>query len=301
LVPLPDAGALYVQLNMVTGIDGQSLGDFGERILEVVARDNPRAVVLDLRLNRGGNQDLRFPFVADLVRATDDDTRLFVLVGRGSFSATQKLIGDLALYADAVLVGEPAGSRPDAYGDSYRETLPNSGITLRVSTRWHQDELHDGDWTPIDLWAPLAYADYVAGRDPALEAALAYVPPDPLWQQALRHADDPRAAAAVAQAYLDVPAHRYADRPRALVQASHRLLAQGKAEASLAIAGLGATQFPDSVRLWTIVAHAADAAGDPSRARDAAQQAIRLDPDNRDVKRFLPPGVPRPVPAAPAG
>ena len=158
-----------------------------------------------------------------------------------------------------------------------------------MSTRWHQAELHDGDWTPIDVWAPLAYADDVAGRDPALEAALAYAPPEPVWQQALRHGDDPQAAAAVVQAYLDVPANKYADRPRALVQASHRLLAQGKADASLAVAGLGAEAFPDSVRLWTMVAYAADAAGDPARARQAALQAVHLDPDNRDVRRFLTP------------
>ena len=69
-------------------------------------------------------------------------------------------------------VGEPSGSKGNAYGDSRRVVLPNSGITVRVSVFYWQD------WHPMDrrdatspqIKASLTFDAYRNNTDPALEA-----------------------------------------------------------------------------------------------------------------------------------
>lgn len=289
MVALPAQNALYVQLNMVTGTDSQSLEQFGDAILRQVRTTNPGSVILDLRLNRGGNHDLRFPFIAGLIKAEDEDTRLYVLAGRGSFSATQRLLDDLSNYSDAVLVGEPASSRPNSYGDSYKDTLPNSGIAFRTSMLWHQLDHRDLDWTPIDIAAPLAYDDYLAGRDPALDVALQrQVPTDlPSAVAAAAGLADAAAVTGVIEAYLGDPTTRHADVEQSLVDAIVPLLSMTPADVALAAAELAAARLPDSTRALTVLAFAYHRAGQPERAREAARRVVDLDPNNRDVRRLL--------------
>lgn len=289
LQALPGRDALYARLDMVAHDGDQTLAQFGEKILAQARRDNPARIVLDVRLNRGGNHDLRFPFIASLVRAVDEDTKLFVLVGRGSFSATQALIDDLRRYAGAVTVGEPAGSKPNSYGDSYRLPMPCSGLTFRTSIYWHQIDQADRPYTPIDVAAPLAFADYASGRDPALEAALAYAGPAlaPEGVVAAARQDGGPGVARLLRARLDDPALRWSDRERTLGQATAALLEAGLDDAALAAAKLNASAFPRGRLALAWLAYAAERAGEAETARDAAQTLLSLDRNQREMRALL--------------
>jgi hypothetical protein len=61
---------------MIADVDGETLGQFGDKILAKASATNPQAIVLDLRLAQGGNGDLRTGLVRDLIKAEDADTRL---------------------------------------------------------------------------------------------------------------------------------------------------------------------------------------------------------------------------------
>jgi hypothetical protein len=69
-------------------------------------------------------------------------------------------------------VGEPSGSKGNAFGDSRKIILPNSGITVRASIFYWQE------WFPLDtrdatipkIAAPLTFDDYHKNVDPALAA-----------------------------------------------------------------------------------------------------------------------------------
>jgi hypothetical protein len=82
----------------------------------------------------------------------------------------------LEKYTNAIFVGEPTGSKGNAYGDSRRITLRNSGITVRAAIYYWQD------WHPLDqrkaiapqLAAPLTFEDYSRKADPALAAIVRY-------------------------------------------------------------------------------------------------------------------------------
>jgi hypothetical protein len=288
LVELPERRALYVQINMVADIEGQSLGQFGQRIRERAEALNPKAVVLDLRLNQGGNGNLRQRLVRELIKTEDEDTRLFVLTARGTFSASQFILDDLDRLTDAVFIGEPASSKPTSYGDAYRVALPNSGIQMRSSIVYWKEEQNEAPWTWIDLSAPLSFADYAAGRDPALEAALAYAPPAPIEERFLEAARKGGAAGLkrAVEAYRADPANRYANVELKLLRAGEALFAEHRDEA-LAVAELAARYFPDGVDPANVLAHFAEAAGRKELAITAGRRVLQLDPNNRAARALL--------------
>ncbi len=288
LIELPERNALYVQLNMVTDIQGQSLAAFGERIRARSATLNPRALILDLRLNLGGNGNLRNGFVRALIRAEDEDSRLFVLTGRGTFSASQFILDDLDRLTDAIFIGEPASSRPSSFGDAYRTSMPNSGISMRTSILWWQSGQNRDPWTWVDIAAPLRFADYQAGRDPALEAALAFAPRPRFREQLVEAgAGGAEAVRRAIAAYRADPANLYANQMLQIVQGAELISAAGRQEAALAAAAIGAELFPDSVDAALVHAIVAERAGQREVARQEGARVLRLDPDNRFVRPLL--------------
>ena len=289
LIDLPERRALYVQLNMVADINGETLTQFGERIAQRASDANPRAIILDLRLNQGGNGDLRHGLIRNLIKAEDSDTRLLVLTARGTFSASQFILDDLDRLTDAIFIGEPASSRPTGYGDAFRSAMPNSGINVRTSTRYWQSGQDMRDYTPVDVAAPLTFAAYAAGRDPALEAALGYAPPPSFSEVALEAGKGGGSAAVLkaAAAMLTDPVLRYADRERILMRGILALLRAERKEEALALSRMAGAKYPRNGDLATVLAMAAQATGDKVQAKAAAEAALAIDRNNREAATIL--------------
>lgn len=284
-VPLPGRRALYVQLNQVKPMGAESLEDLGHRIRTEAQTSNAQRVILDLRLNRGGNGDLLPPLVRTLIQTEDDDTDLFVLIGRSTFSAAQFLTDHLDRFSQAVLIGEPTGSKPNVMGDSRKIVLPNSGITVRASIYyWQLDPQIDRPWTAPDVAAPLTFSAYAAGRDPALEAALSYSPEVPLnivlAQSATAGSLSP---AETLDAFMDVPANRYVDVERELLLAGYRLFNDGNTDEALTILELMGMRFPTSASAQYYLASAYAALGRPDDALSSTSRALALDPEHDDA------------------
>jgi hypothetical protein len=286
LVELPDRHAVYVQLNMVANEADQTLDTFGEAIAARVATTNPRSLVLDLRLNQGGNGDLRHAFVRALIRAEDEDTRLFVLTWRGTFSASQFILDDLDRLSRAIFIGEPASSKPSHYGDAYRMPLPNSGITVRTSVKWWQVEQNFEPWTYVDEWTPLRFADYVAGRDPALEAALNYQPSRGLPELLLASADSAAVLSAI-ETYATDPRNRYANQAQQTLSAAAALARAKRTDDALRVAEFAVAQFPDNHDVHLRHALIAEQAGKFDIAAAAVSRALAIDPNSRTGRSLL--------------
>ena len=289
LIDLPKDKALYAQLNWVANIDGDSLAQYSQRILKRATETNPRAIILDLRLDQGGNGNLATSLVDALIKAEDEDTRLFVLTGRGTFSASQFVLNDLDRLTHAVFVGEPASSKPSSYGDAFQTELPNSKIDVRTSIYWWQEGQNFDPYTWIDVAAPLTFADYSACRDPALEAALAYSPPKPLedaFYEAARSGGLAAARKAVG-AYSSAPQNRYANVKLMLPRAAEMVFVKGHAPEALLVARAVAEALPKTIDSWVVLAYVALKNGDKATARQAAEQAIALDPNNRTARDLL--------------
>ena len=165
---LPASGTLYVQLNRVEpGTEAQVAG------LLARARQGVERVVLDLRHDGGGDNRTLGPLEAALADpAIDRRGRLFVLVGRATFSAAANLATDLERTTSAVFAGEPLGGSPNLYGDATETRLPWGGQSLYTATRyWQRSEPGDPRVTiDPDLPVALTAADYFHDRDPVLRA-----------------------------------------------------------------------------------------------------------------------------------
>jgi len=171
---LPETRSLYCQLNAIQQKPEDSLRVFLARAFAAADSAGAQRFILDLRLNGGGDGSWNRDIVRGLLKSRyDAPGRLVVITGRRTWSAAQMLINHLENDADVVFVGEPSASRGNMYGDSKKIVLPNSRMTVRVSSLyWQQSDPRDTrEFIPVSVSAPLTFADYVAGRDPALEAA----------------------------------------------------------------------------------------------------------------------------------
>ncbi len=172
---LQDARTLYMQINTIQQKPTDSLSAFVARAIATADSSGADKFVLDLRLNGGGNGYFNNDIMLPLIKSKyDTPGHLYVVTGRRTWSAAQMLVTELMKYTTAIFVGEPTASHGNAYGDSYRIVLPNSHVTVRVSTLWWQylDPRDKRMMIEPQIKAPLTFADYVAGRDPSLLAVL---------------------------------------------------------------------------------------------------------------------------------
>jgi len=199
---VPEDRALYMAFNRVRDGADESLAAFFDRAFALIEREAVERLIIDIRLNHGGDNRLNRPLVHHLIRR-DGINRwgaLFVIIGRRTFSAAMNLAVDLEHHTRALFVGESTGSSPNHYGEDAEAVLPRSGLRATASALWWQssEPYDDRPWIAPAIPARLSAEDYVANRDPALEAALRYSPgttrfteyPDRLARKLRR--DDPR-------------------------------------------------------------------------------------------------------------
>lgn len=171
---LDQLDALYVQINAVVDEEDETLADFAARVGEEAQKPGVRNLILDLRHSPGGNGYLTRPVLRQLIRfdASPAKDRLYVLIGRNTFSASQNMITDLDRLSEPLFVGEPSGSRPNALSESGAFRLPYSGLSGYLASQLHQHSWPEDHriWIAPDLPVGLTSEDFFAGRDPSLEA-----------------------------------------------------------------------------------------------------------------------------------
>lgn len=104
-----------------------------------------------------------------------DKGRLYVLIGRGTFSSGMMAAVGFRQDFDAILIGEPSGSPPNEYGEVKTLILPNSKIEIRYTTKYFR-LLEDSDPVSLepDVLVQPSMADFLGGQDPVFGAAVNY-------------------------------------------------------------------------------------------------------------------------------
>jgi hypothetical protein len=184
---LADARTVYVAYNQVRDHPIERLATFFDRVFATIAAEACDRLVLDIRANGGGNMALNRPLVHSLIRcdAVNQWSRLFAIIGCGTFSAAMNLTVDLERHTRVLFVGEPTGSSPNHYGETAEIVLPHSQLRLSASALWWQysDPNDDRPWIAPDLPARLSSEDDAAGHDPALEAIIGYQPGSATYEE----------------------------------------------------------------------------------------------------------------------
>jgi hypothetical protein len=181
---LADEATLYLQFNHVRNAPGEDLAAFTTRVMTAVDTLPLERFVLDLRHNGGGNTLILGSLLHALIgnRRINQRGRLFVIIGRQTFSAAQNFTNYLDQHTEAIFVGEPTGSSPIFIGESLDFELPYSHFSVNISdltwvSTWPGDFR---SWIGPHLYTPPTFAHYRENRDPAMEAILSWTEHLPL-------------------------------------------------------------------------------------------------------------------------
>jgi hypothetical protein len=150
----------------------------------------PHDAIVDLRYNGGGNLFNILAFTQELTGLIPSDGRIYVITGRTTFSAA--IVFAALLKAEskgrATIVGESVTDDLHWWSEGDTLTTPNSKLPLHYTTGYH-DWAHgctdlDRCYWPVvfhgvavgtlspDIPVDETFAQYAAGDDPALDAAL---------------------------------------------------------------------------------------------------------------------------------
>jgi len=291
---LPYRRALYVQFNSVLNEDkGDTLEQFFAKVFAFADTHDVDRMVLDMRNNGGGNNYLSPPIVKGIMRSAKLNQRgkVYVIIGRHTFSAAQNTTNWLKKWTDAIFVGEPTGSSPNQFGDAVPVKLPNSGIAPQASTVWWQDidERNQDKWVAPDVAVEISGEDYRRGFDPILETALTAMPEVPLEQQvrAALGTDDLDAVRRLVRGFRNDPRHKYANYEVAFNLLGYELMSQQKLEAAVTIFELNAESFPTAWNTWDSLAEALMNRGDKQKAIAYYEKSLALNPKNTNAVAML--------------
>lgn len=170
LTTLEGGKVVYLGYRLTTG----PTYDIADRLFALAWKPSVRRVVVDVRLNHGGDNTTYRPLLGVLSRPVVQ-RKLVVLTGRTTFSAAGNFVADVDRATSARLIGEPAGGAPSQWGDSIAIMLERTGLTVHVATVYWEfgppgDKRQE---TPVDVRVEPTAADFFAGRDPVLARALA--------------------------------------------------------------------------------------------------------------------------------
>jgi hypothetical protein len=170
---LSDSQTLFIQYNVCENDPKLSFADFARQVLADADSHTVQRVVIDLRLNSGGNSSIINPLMKGLESRLKQMGHLYVFIGPSTFSSGMDNAMDLRKNLHATLVGEPTGGKPSSYGEVKTLTLPNSKLVVRYTSKWFGSHDDSSPSLQPDLSAPRALTDVLAGRDPVLEAVFA--------------------------------------------------------------------------------------------------------------------------------
>jgi hypothetical protein len=171
---LPESRAVYVKYNSCRDVPDRPFAAFVRDVFAAVDANHGWRLVVDIRNNGGGNSAVFDPFLEalDARPAFKTKGRLYVIIGRQTFSSALLNALSLKKRTAAVFVGEPTGGKPNHFGEVQTFKLPNSGLTVSFSVKYFKEVDGDPDSLYPDITVEPSFADFQAGRDPVLERIL---------------------------------------------------------------------------------------------------------------------------------
>ncbi len=185
----PEIDAYVIELRQNNSSDEDDIAEFMLASLDAARRTGRSNIVLDMRMNGGGDLNTTRAWVRWLPRIVAG--RVFVLTSPNTFSAAISTVAYLKQSAPdrVTIVGEMVGDRLDFHAEGDAFTLPHAGGAILIATERHDyrtgcrniENCHGSVVRhPIavaslapDLEAPWTIEAYRAGRDPAMEAIAA--------------------------------------------------------------------------------------------------------------------------------
>jgi tetratricopeptide (TPR) repeat protein len=285
---LKEQKTVYVRHSQIMDDSIQPIPEFYAEVFDFIDKNDVDKLILDVRLNGGGNNYKNKPIVTGVIanKKINQPGKFIVIIGRRTFSACQNLVNELHTYTNAIFIGEPTSENINFYGDNHALTLPNTQMKALLSFAWWQDK---PQWENKPALSPqiatgLTFEQYVTNQDPALEAALGYADTnfitDPLnYFTTLYTSGKADQIQAEAARMLADPAYEFFDFEDEFNKVGYEFLADLVFEEALFIFKMNTDLFPESANAWDSLAEAYWKSGDSIKAIELYKKAISLDPE----------------------
>ena len=171
-VYLDNARTVYCSFRSYKDLDDKS-----KALFELIKQKHPEKLVIDMRLNGGGDYTVGLRDLVHPIRDLPTLNRrghLFVLIGPDTFSAAMSNSAHFRQQTNAMLVGEPIGERPNSYQERRDMNLPNSHWKVNYSTKFYTFAEGGENLIRPDQEIKTSWKDYEEGRDPVLDWVLNY-------------------------------------------------------------------------------------------------------------------------------
>ncbi|WP_299533544.1 S41 family peptidase [Ulvibacterium sp.] len=288
---LPKEKAVFVRLSQIEDDPNERMETFYSRLFDFIQKNKVEKLIIDVRLNGGGNNFKNRTLVTKIIENKKINTvgSLFVIIGRRTFSACQNLVNELDNYTNVIFLGEPTAENVNFYGDSRPVILPNTHHPVYLSFAWWQDKpaWQNAEWLIPAIPVDMSFSEYSTNRDPVLDAALAFsdthFKPNPM-----RFITDLFVRGEIQQLDEEVPQmikdsrYDFFDFEAEISKAGQHLVRSGRPPAiqtGIGVFSFVTRLFPTSASAWRNLADAYLKAGEHEKAKSLFDKAKSLDSD----------------------
>ena len=293
---LPDSKTVYIRHSQIQDDPSENVPTFYDRVFDFVENNDVEKLVLDVRLNGGGNNYKNKDIVTRVIKSEKINQvgKFFVIIGRRTFSACQNLVNELDNYTNVIFVGEPSSENVNFYGDNQRVELPNSKIPAYLSFAWWQDkpQWENADWMAPHLAIDMSFEQYRTNQDPVLDAALGFDGKDFILDP-MEYMTNLFLAGEIEKLQTEVPKmvrdskYRFFDFESNLNKAGYQLLDGGQNKNAIFVFQFITNLFPDSANAWDSLAEGFLRSGSKEKAVELYKKALEMDPNGPTGKNAL--------------
>lgn len=150
-----------------------TIKDMTDEIFDLIDRGKADKLIIDVRNNSGGSDGYLNELIEGIkARNINNPDKLFVIIGRETFSSAIIEAARLDEETNATLVGEMTSGKPNHYGSVGHFELPNSKISIRYSTKHINIFKNQGNSLMPDVLKEVSIDDYINKKDPVLDYIL---------------------------------------------------------------------------------------------------------------------------------
>jgi tetratricopeptide (TPR) repeat protein len=289
---LPEHRAIYFQFNSVSN-DREPLNEFIKRLWDTYEKhsESIEKFIIDIRYNNGGEGTLLKPLLHEFIKHETINKRgkLFIIMGRNTFSAASNFVGQMIKHTEVLTVGEPASGPLNWCSDIERLLLPSGRLGLDISTMYWQEghALDKRGYCPPEFPVLVNAADFFSGHDRALEAILddrVITLSDILKSRGIEafESEYKRWSEKFASHDWWFP-YTVFDLRRMGVE----LFIDGRKEDAVSFFDFMTTLHPDVYWVWEILGNICVAVGDKDRGIECLEKALDLSPNDIYVRNTL--------------
>jgi hypothetical protein len=148
-----------------------SFNEFAEKAFKTIENESVAKIIFDMRYNGGGNSAQGTAFIEKLAKylETNTNVKIYVVLGRATFSSAILNAMDFKRLTNAIFIGEETSGKPNHYGEVRSFQLPASKLSVNYSTKYFRVTDEDVKTITPDVKIEMSFSDFTKGIDPVYE------------------------------------------------------------------------------------------------------------------------------------